>query len=257
MRLAVRSIRETRTGALVGAAVLSLLILLLVGTSPAGLAADYNGTITPNGPSVTVTLSTAGDSGYLTFDGTQGQRVSVVPTSVTIGTSSCCSGFVSIRKPDGSNLTAPKYFGTGGGFIDTVALTTSGTHTVFIDPIGTATGSAAVNLHEVPADVGGAITIGGPAVPVSLTTPGRTASLSRMQHNAVDRLLQDKLVTIYMYYPPYGPSEREEMGADEAQQIIRSPEKWDEGTLGIAHPRLGLTSEVRDYLYGIWSRLPQ
>jgi hypothetical protein len=178
MRLAVRSIRETPAGALVAAVTLSLLILLLVGHSPSGFAADYNGTITPNGPPVTVTLSTAGDNGYLTFDGTVGERVSVNLTNVTIGTSACCSAWASIRKPDGSNLVAPKQFGTAGGFLDTVALTTSGTHTIFIDPQGSNTGSVTVTLYDVPADVSGSITIGGAQVPLSLTTPGRNARLS-------------------------------------------------------------------------------
>ncbi|MEK6274323.1 MAG: PA14 domain-containing protein [Actinomycetota bacterium] len=178
MRLAIASIRETRSGALAAVATLSLLVLLLVGLPASGSAADYNGTITPNGPPVTVTLSTAGDNAYLTFSGTQGQRVSVNLTNVTIGTSACCSAFASIRKPDGSNLVAPKFFGTAGGFLDTVALPSSGTYTIFIDPQGSATGSVTVTVYDVPADVSGAITIGGVKVPISLATPGRNARLS-------------------------------------------------------------------------------
>ena len=80
MGLAIRSVRETRGGAFAAAVTLGVLILLFVGQSPSGLAADYNGTITANGPAVTVTLSTAGDNGYLTFEGTEGERI--VPSQV-------------------------------------------------------------------------------------------------------------------------------------------------------------------------------
>lgn len=178
MRLAVRSVRESRTGALVAALVLVLLILLLVGRSPSGLAADFNGTITPDGPPVTVSLTTSGDNANLTFEGTVGQRVSVNLTNVSIGTSSCCSTWASIKKPDGSNLVAPKFFGTAGGFLDTVALTSSGTHTIFIDPQGSSTGSVTVKLHEVPTDLSGSITTGGAKFPLSLPTPGQNARLT-------------------------------------------------------------------------------
>ena len=74
--------------------------------------ADVATTITAGGAAVTVTLSTPGQNGALTFSGTTGQRISLRLTSVTIAV-----GFVSIKNPDGTALVAPTFVGTAGGFI--------------------------------------------------------------------------------------------------------------------------------------------
>ncbi|HEU6446655.1 MAG TPA: hypothetical protein VFL61_16510 [Gaiellaceae bacterium] len=125
-----------------------------------------------------MTISTPGDNAAITFAGNQDQRISVNLTSVSIGTSGCCSAKASIRKPDGSNLVAPQFFGTVGGFLDTVSLPSSGTYTIYIDPQSTSTGSVTVTAYDVPADIAGSSVIGGGPASVSLTTPGRNARLS-------------------------------------------------------------------------------
>src|SRR5438093_7551519 len=47
--------------------------------------ADFTGTITPGGASVTVTTTTPGQNGQLTFAGTAGQRISLQGTTGTYG----------------------------------------------------------------------------------------------------------------------------------------------------------------------------
>jgi hypothetical protein len=135
-------------------------------------ASDVNATVTPGGPAVTVTTTTAGQNARITFTGSAGQRVSLQLTNVTIGTSSCCSAQVSLINQDGSNFVAPTYFGTSGIFVDSVMLPASGTYTILLDPDSTNTGSATLTLYDVPPDVTGTITVGGAAVPIALATPG-------------------------------------------------------------------------------------
>ncbi len=132
---------------------------------------DVTGTITPNGPSVPVSLPTPGQTARLTFDGTVGQRISANGSSTFNG---CWN--LGIYKPDGSQLT--NTFGCGSSiFIEPQTLPVSGTYTLVVDPSGAATGSVTLSLYGV-VDVTGTITPNGSAVPVSLPTPGQTARLT-------------------------------------------------------------------------------
>jgi hypothetical protein len=98
-------------------------------------------------------------------------------SGVTMG-SSCCSGLVvSIRKPDGTTL-ASLNIGKNGGFIDRRQLTLTGPYTIAVDPGGTATGQMTLTLYDVPPNVTGTITPGGPPVTVAITVPGQNARLS-------------------------------------------------------------------------------
>ena len=134
--------------------------------------------IAPAGPSVTVTTHAAGENARLFFDGVAGQRVALRMSNVAMGVSTCCSAQVSIWKPDGSNLVYPTLVGTNGGFVDTRALPVSGRYSMLVDPQGTAFGSMTLTLYDVPPDVTGSISPGGPAVTVSMgPVPGQNAIL--------------------------------------------------------------------------------
>src|SRR6266511_4058152 len=137
--------------------------------------ADVTGTITPGGPAVTVTTTTPGQNAGLTFDGVAGQRVSLQISSSTF--TGCLTVSDTIKKPDGTNLASTSLCGATG-YIDTVVLPATGTYTILIDPAGMTTGSQTLVLNDVPADVTGTITPGGPAVTVTTTTPGQNASLT-------------------------------------------------------------------------------
>ncbi len=132
---------------------------------------DITGSITPGGSPVTVNIGVPGQNARLTFTGTANQLVSLQMTSVTIpGTT------VSILKPDGTSL-ASLWVTTSGGFIDTKTLPVSGTYTILVNPSSTNTGNMTLTLYDT-AEITGTITVGGPAVPVSIGIPGQNARLT-------------------------------------------------------------------------------
>jgi hypothetical protein len=139
---------------------------------------DATGSILPGGAPVTITTTALGQNAQLTFTATLGQRISLELTDVDVGTSSCCSAMVSIVRPNGTNLVSPTYVGTNGAFVDTKAVTSTGTHTILFDPQGGASGSATLRLYDVPADAAGTLSIGGASASLSVATPGQNARLT-------------------------------------------------------------------------------
>jgi uncharacterized protein YhfF len=137
------------------------------------VGSDVTGSITPGGSALTVTISVPGQSARVTFSGTAGQLVSLNLTNVTIS-----SSYVSISKPDSTNLVAQTFVNTSGKFIDTQTLPTTGTYTILLDPSSNYTGNATLTLYDVPANGSTAITPGGSAVTVTTTVAGQNAALS-------------------------------------------------------------------------------
>jgi hypothetical protein len=133
--------------------------------------------ITPGGAPVMITVS-ANENLSLTFAGSEGQRIALKMTGVTIGTSSCCSTFVSIQNPNGTSLLSPSYVGTSGAFMDTKTLPETGDYMILVDPQGTASGSMTLTLYDVPPDATADITAGGPPVTMTMETPGQNGRLS-------------------------------------------------------------------------------
>jgi hypothetical protein len=120
-----------------------------------------------------------GQNALVTFSGTQGQRIALGMSNVTIGTSTCCSARVSIANPDGSTLVYATPVGRNGGFLDTRVLPTTGTYTILVDPQGADLGSMTLTLYDVPPDLTGTIAIGGGPVNLTLApTPGQNATLT-------------------------------------------------------------------------------
>ncbi len=134
---------------------------------------DVTGTIVLNGPAVTATMATPGQTARLRFDGQAGQRISLKLSPVTIS-----SSYVSILKPDGNPLGGNTYVSSFGGFLDTRTLPATGAYTIVVDPLDSATGSITLTLYEVPADVAGTIAPGGAAATIATTTPGQNARLT-------------------------------------------------------------------------------
>ena len=98
---------------------------------------------------------------------------------MTLSTSGTTFGYsyLSVLRPDGTPIVDRRGSSTNQ-FIDTFPIQDSGTYTVIVDPDATATGATEVLLRTVAPDVSGAIIVGGPAVPVPITTPGQNASLT-------------------------------------------------------------------------------
>jgi hypothetical protein len=134
---------------------------------------DFSATITPGGSPVNAAVTVPGQNARLTFDGAAGQRVSLNLNGITINNS-----YVSIYKPDGTQLQSPLYVGTGNVFIDALVLPSAGTYAILIDPTGYNTGNITLALYDVPPDVTGSITPGGSPVTISTTSPGQKAQLT-------------------------------------------------------------------------------
>jgi RHS repeat-associated protein len=103
-------------------------------------ASIVSGSITIGGSAVTTTLSSPGQDGNVTFSGTSGQAIQLVASSVSISQSD-----VSILKPDGSTLVSPTLVTTTGKTL-TTTLTSTGTHTIVVNPRTTSTGSMTLTL---------------------------------------------------------------------------------------------------------------
>jgi subtilisin family serine protease len=109
--------------------------------------ADASAALTIGGAAATLSMTVPGQNGAATFTGSAGQNVTLTLTNVTIGSSGFSSAKFSIRKPDGTNLVAPTFFGTSGKTLSK-QLPVSGTYTIVIDPQSSATGNATLSLSS-------------------------------------------------------------------------------------------------------------
>ncbi|WP_427308979.1 IPT/TIG domain-containing protein [Cupriavidus sp. H39] len=132
---------------------------------------DATGTISASGSAVTLTTTTPGQNGSLTFSGAAGQRISLTTSQNTIG----CY-YLGILNPDGSSLFSP-YLACNSFFVEPLILPATGTYTITLGHYGKAVGSLKFNLYNVPPDVTGTITAGGPPVTLTTTVPGQDGSL--------------------------------------------------------------------------------
>ncbi len=140
--------------------------------------ADVSGTLNPAGPSLTATMSVPGQNGVLTFSGTAGQRVSLVGTNGMTGqVGFACDVNVTIRKPDATVLV-PATCMEQSGYVDALTLPSTGTYQVSIDPMSWAVGNLTLRLYDVPADVTGTLTPGGPSVTATMSVPGQNGVLT-------------------------------------------------------------------------------
>ena len=138
---------------------------------------DATAPITAGGPAVTVTTTTPGQNAQLTFTETAGHAISL---NITDATFTGYEGifYVTIYNPDGSVLVNQDAGGNGALYIDKTAVSQTGTYTILVDPYQAGTGSATLQLYDVPPDVTAPITTDGTAVTVTTTTPGQNAQLT-------------------------------------------------------------------------------
>ena len=127
-------------------------------------ATDATGTIAFGTP-ITVTTTVPGQNARLTFNATAGQQVSLIVSNSTY--TGCIALNAAILRPDGSTQSSSATCGNSM-FLDSTTLQTAGIYTVLIDPPGTSTGSATVQLNTF-SDLSGTITIG---TPLTVTTTG-------------------------------------------------------------------------------------
>ncbi len=145
--------------------------LSMTGNITITLSSEVTLPITIDGSSVSLAFTRPGQNARLTFSGTAGQQVSIGTSASTIGFSNW-GVYLSARNPDGSTLVSQVDVGTDGYSSNTLALPSTGTYSIFIDPRLSMTGNITVTLSS---EVVLPITIDGSAVSVSLTRPGQNA----------------------------------------------------------------------------------
>ncbi len=125
------------------------------------------------GVSKTITISVTNKIALLLFDGTAGQSVSLLLSSVSIPASD-----ITVYGPGGGAVVLTFTVSSSGGLvIDQATLFTSGTNTILVAPRPGYTGSMTLTVYDSP-DVIGTIVPGGPSVTVNTTSPGQNARLT-------------------------------------------------------------------------------
>jgi RNase P/RNase MRP subunit p29 len=102
------------------------------------------GALTLNGTPTTETVSVPGESAQLTFNGTQGQNVTLSFTSVTLSAAT-----VTMTSPDGAIVLSQPL--TTSGLTVSPTLPASGTYTVLVTPAATASGAFTTALTSTTA----------------------------------------------------------------------------------------------------------
>jgi len=132
--------------------------------------------IASDGTPVSVPIAKPGQNGRLPFSGVQGQLVSASMTWTSAGAFDGTWDLI-ILKPDGTQLTSGTIYAPYTvGFVDTIALPSTGTYTLLINPRSMATGTVDARLYNV-AHVTTPIVANGAAVPVTVDTPGQSGRL--------------------------------------------------------------------------------
>ncbi len=125
------------------------------------------------GGTQTMTIGASGTIGMFVFDGTSGQRISLITSGAT-GFSGCCQT-LKILNPDGSQLVSS--YDYPNRFVDVATLPQTGTYTITFDP-GSQTGSLTFTLYDVPPGPTATIVPGGAPVTLTTTTPGQDMKLT-------------------------------------------------------------------------------
>jgi hypothetical protein len=141
-------------------------------------ASDVTGTLTAGGAAVPVAINVPGQRAVLTFSGTAGQRVNLSMTNGSFYWMAWSNVYLYLYNPDGSTLATVDLNGQATSFIDTVTLNATGTYTIVLDPPDTRTGGITFTLNDVPPDVAGTITPGGPSVTKSNTVGGQNIAIT-------------------------------------------------------------------------------
>jgi len=147
---------------------------------------DLIGSISINGPAVTVGPTAAGQDARLTFYADAGQRISLRVTGVTNP-----SATVVILRPEGSFQASLGITGGSGTFyLDTQTLALPGIYTIWVQHSGSNAGSETIQLYGAPQpDIQGTLIMDGSAVTVGPTTLGQDVRLTFANTTANQRVV--------------------------------------------------------------------
>ncbi len=168
------------------------------GTITLTLMSYLSDTLNLNGTATTTTVTPIGRNALYTFTGTAGQWVSLGLTAVTITSST-----VTLWKPDGTQLAATSVGTTGGSLDAPMALPTTGTYTVTLNPAAQYTGNLTLTLST---DISGTVTINAAATPITIGRAGQNARYTfpgTASQQATVKITGNTLgsVSVYLYTP--------------------------------------------------------
>ena len=137
-------------------------------------AADVvaSGAVT-TGVSQSVAIGTAGKIAMYSFEGSAGQRMSVLVTSSTF--TSCSSGSFRLYDPAGKQLDFTNL--CNNALIEPVALSATGTYSLVVIPTASSSGSLAFTLNNIQ-DVVGMIAVDDAAVSLTTNTAAQNMKLT-------------------------------------------------------------------------------
>jgi von Willebrand factor type D domain len=138
------------------------------------VVADAAATAATDGTPATLTTTTAGQNGVLSFAGTAGQRVYVTCAE----TSGIGAATYTLRDPGGTTLAQQFSCPLGGTAFTATTLPATGTYTIMLDPAGNETGGSTLRVFTVPFDAVATAATNGTAVNVTTTVPGQNAQVS-------------------------------------------------------------------------------
>ena len=162
-------------------------------STTATLANGVTGTLTTGGAPTTLQTYVPAQNAYLTFNGTQGQSLSLVLSQLALTPSSVNSASVSITNPDGSALTSGTCYSSSipGCSVSLGVLPQTGSYSVVVSTDGQATLNLAVALQS---NVTGTVSLNDPTT-VTLSSQGQEAALTFVAANDEDVILSVSSIT--------------------------------------------------------------
>lgn len=121
------------------------------------------------GDTRTVPINTNGKIGLMLFDGTAGQKVSLLVGNSTL------NGTISLNSTAGAAMAS--IFSSSGSFVDAKTLPVSGTYTILITKLSGTAGSVTLKLTDVTNDAMAILVPGGPPATVTIVS-GQNATLT-------------------------------------------------------------------------------
>ena len=135
--------------------------------------ADAQTVVVPDGTPAPMPLDGVGAKGVFLFDGTAGDRVSVLVSAPYLG--SC--GVITAFTPSGA-LMAGGALSCGGQYFDALTLSETGTYSIHVDPTATVVGTWTTTIWTLPEELPIPVTVDGPSAQVPLSLPGLNAIIS-------------------------------------------------------------------------------
>lgn len=127
---------------------------------------DVIETTTPGSSAVVLPLLVPGLDGFVEFEGSVGQRISITATRSPNG----CTRF-GLTGPLGT-VFVPQLT-CGAYFVDSMTLPATGIYTLSVDQHDQYAGTHTITVFDVPSDIVQGATIGGPSVGLTTTVPGQ------------------------------------------------------------------------------------